>query len=76
MGTRISLDQALVRELMKYSDHSTKTAAVTEAVKEQLRRAKLKKLASLFGKIPFDETALEQTRALDKEREDFLAAIQ
>ena len=44
MRTTVTLDEALVRELLEFSKTNTKTAAVALAVKEQIRREKLKRL--------------------------------
>jgi hypothetical protein len=49
MRTTVTLDENLIKELMKFSDTKTKTAAVALAVKDQIRRAKLKRLANLLG---------------------------
>ena len=48
MRTTVTLDAKLVRELVEFTDAKTKTAAVAIAVKEQIRRAKLKKLADFL----------------------------
>ena len=55
MRTTVTLDEKLVRELVEFTDAKTKTAAVAIAVKEQIRRAKLKKLAGLLGTVVVDE---------------------
>ena len=55
MRTTVTLDESLVRELVKFSNAKTKTAAVALAVKEQIRRAKLKKLAGFLGTVDVDE---------------------
>ena len=51
MRTTVTLDEKLVKELMKFTDAKTKTAAVAIAVKDQIRRAKLKKLADFLGTV-------------------------
>ncbi|MEZ4602052.1 MAG: type II toxin-antitoxin system VapB family antitoxin [Desulfobacterales bacterium] len=42
MRTTVTLDEHMVRELVKISNAKSKTAAVAMAVKEQIRLAKLK----------------------------------
>ena len=75
MRTTVTLDESLVRELLKISKSSTKTGAVTKAVKEQIRRAKLEKLAGLLGSIDVDENAIEAAGKADKERDRLLATV-
>ena len=68
MRTTVTLDENLVRELVKFSDAKTKTAAVALAVKEQIRRAKLKKLAGLLGTVDIDEKAIKESNKADMRR--------
>ncbi|RJO63280.1 MAG: hypothetical protein C4523_21185 [Myxococcales bacterium] len=68
MRTNVTLDEALVSELLDLSGEKTKTAAVTAAVKEQIRRAKLKKLAGLLGRVEVDEAALREGNEADLAR--------
>ena len=75
MRTTVTLDESLIRELVKFSDAKTKTAAVALAVKEQIRRTKLKKLAGLLGTIDVDEKKLEQSNKLDMRRTHWLEEI-
>ena len=75
MRTTITLDENLVRELVKLSNAKTKTAAVTLAVKEQIRRAKLKQLADLLGTIEVDEEAIGKSDQLDMRRAEWLKEI-
>ena len=60
MITTVTLYESLVRELVKFSNAKTKTGAVALAVKEQIRRAKLKKLAGFLGTVDVDEKALRK----------------
>jgi hypothetical protein len=60
MRTTVTLDAKLVKELVEFTDAKTKTAAVTIAVKEQIRRAKLKKLADFLGTVAIDEKAIKE----------------
>ena len=54
MRTTVTLNEKMVMELMELSHAKNKTAAVASAVKEQIRRTKLKKLADLLGTIYVD----------------------
>ena len=75
MRTTVTLDENLVQELVKLSDAKTKTAAVAFAVREQIRRAKLKKLASLLGTVAVDEKALDESDKADMKRAQWLGMI-
>ena len=75
MRTTVTLDENLVRELLKLSDAKTKTAAVAFAVQEQIRRAKLKKLASLLGTVTVDEKAINESNKADMKRAQWLGMI-
>ena len=75
MRTTVTLNEDLVRELVKYSDAKTKTAAVALAVKEQIRRAKLKKLSGLLGTVDVDEKAIEESNEADMRRAQMLKEI-
>ena len=72
MRTTVTLDENLVRELVKFSDAKTKTAAVAFAVKEEIRRAKLKKLAGLLGTVDVDEKAIKESDKADMRRAQWL----
>jgi hypothetical protein len=48
---------------------------VASAVKEQIRRAKLKKLADLLGTIDVDEKEIEKSDRLDMNRAQWLEEI-
>ncbi len=75
MRTTVTLDESLVTELIKFSGAKTKTAAVAIAVKEQIRRAKLKKLAGLLGTVDVDENAIQQSNNKDLWRAQWLEDI-
>ncbi len=75
MRTNITLDEALVSELLNLSNEKTKTGAVVFAIKEQIRLAKRKKLASLLGNIEVDEDALKAQKEADNERSKLLKVI-
>ncbi|MBL7212630.1 MAG: type II toxin-antitoxin system VapB family antitoxin [Desulfobacteraceae bacterium] len=72
MRTTITLDENLVRELVKVSHSKTKTAAVALAVKEQIRRTKLKRLADLLGTVEVDEEAIREGNKADMKRSQWL----
>ncbi len=75
MRTTVTLDENLVRELVKFSNAKTKTAAVALAVKEQIRRAKLKKLAGLLGTVNIDEKTVKESDKADMRRAQWLEDI-
>lgn len=75
MRTTVTLDENLVRELVKISDAKSKTAAVALAVKEQIRRTKLKKLAGLLGTVGVDEDAIAESRNADLKRAQWLEEL-
>ena len=75
MRTTITLDEKLVRELVEFTDAKTKTAAVAIAVKEQIRRAKLKKLADFLGTVAIDEMAIKESNKADIKRANWLEGI-
>ena len=75
MRTTVTLDEKLVKELVEFTEAKTKTAAVAIAVKEQIRRAKLKKLADLLGTVAIDEKAIEEGNEADLKRAQLLEEI-
>ena len=75
MRTTVTLDENLVRELVEFSDAKTKTAAVALAVKEQIRRAKLKELVDLLGTVDVDEKAIKEGNKADMRRAQWLEEI-
>ena len=58
MRTNVVLDEAKVNVLMRLTGAKTKTAAVVRAVDEQIRREKLRRLASMLGKVDVDDEAI------------------
>ena len=58
MRTNVVLDEAKVDVLMRLTGARTKTAAVARAVDEQIRREKLRRLASMLGKVDVDDEAI------------------
>jgi len=75
MRTTVTLDETLIGELLRFSDAKTKTAAVALAVKDQIRRAKLKQLAGLLGTVDVDEKAIEESNKADIMRAQWLEEI-
>jgi len=75
MRTTVTLDEKMVMELMQLSHAKNKTAAVALAVKEQIRRTKLKMLADLLGSIDVDEKEIEKSDRLDMSRAQWLEEI-
>lgn len=62
MRTTVTLDEALVREIMKVTAAKTKTAAVTVALQEHARRSRIDQLRSLLGKVNIDAKSLQELR--------------
>jgi len=75
MRTTVTLDETLVRELLKFSKAKTKTGAVAQAVREQIRRAKLKQLTSLLGTVDIDEKAIQESNEADMKRSEWLEEL-
>jgi hypothetical protein len=75
MRTTVTLDEKLVRELVALTDAKTKTAAVAIAVKEQIRRAKLKKLADFLDTVAIDEKVIKESDEADIKRATWLEEI-
>ncbi len=75
MRTTVTLNEKMVMELMALSHAKNKTAAVASAVKEQIRRTKLKMLADLLGSIDVDEKEIEKSDRLDMSRAQWLEEI-
>jgi hypothetical protein len=75
MRTTVTLNEKIVMELMELSNAKNKTAAVASAVKEQIRRTKLKMLADLLGSIDVDEKEIEKSDRLDMSRAQWLEEI-
>jgi len=75
MRTTVTLDENLVRELVKVTNVKTKTSAVALAVKEHIRRVKLKKLAGLLGTVDVDEKAIKESNKADMKRAQWLEEI-
>lgn len=71
MRTTVTLDEKLVREVMKTTAARTKTGAVTRALQEHVRRMRIDKLRSLLGKVEIDSEGLKELREMElQEAED------
>jgi len=75
MRTTVTLDENLVGELVKVTNVKTKTSAVALAVKEYIRRVKLKKLAGLLGTVDVDGKAIKESDKADMKRAQWLEEI-
>ena len=64
--TTITLPKSLVVSLMSLKKTKTKTEAVREAVKEEIRRKKLEEIKEAAGKIEFTESAEELRHGGDR----------
>ena len=56
MPTNLALDDKLVEEVKRLGGHSTKRAAVNEALQEYILRRKQKKILEIFGTLEWDPT--------------------
>ncbi|MBZ0274379.1 type II toxin-antitoxin system VapB family antitoxin [bacterium] len=65
MRTTVTLDEALVKEVMKVTPAKTKTAAVAQALREHIRQRRIDELRSLLGKVDLDAKSLEELREAD-----------
>ncbi|HLC40057.1 MAG TPA: type II toxin-antitoxin system VapB family antitoxin [Methylomirabilota bacterium] len=54
MRTTLSLDDGLIKELMKVTGAKTKTEAIHLAISEFIRRKKVEGLLALEGKVHLD----------------------
>lgn len=59
MRTTVTIEYDVLEELMRETNARSKASAVKEAVRDYLRRQKLKKIKSLKGKLNFDLEADE-----------------
>jgi Arc/MetJ family transcription regulator len=64
MRTTVTLDDAVVDDLMRFTLARSRTDAVNRAVAEYIRRRRLDALKDLRGRVPFDVEP-EALRALD-----------
>jgi Arc/MetJ family transcription regulator len=54
MPTNLALDDKLVQEVKRLGGHSTKRAAVNEALQEYVTRRKQKQILEIFGTLDWD----------------------
>jgi Arc/MetJ family transcription regulator len=54
MPTNLALDDKLVQEVKRLGGHTTKRAAVNEALQEYVTRRKQKKILEIFGTLDWD----------------------
>lgn len=55
MATNLAIDDKLIIEAQKIGNHKTKKSAVTEALKEYIKRRKQLQIMELFGKIEYEK---------------------
>ncbi len=65
MRSTVTLEKAMLDELLAETRASSKTSAVREAVSDYLRRRRVEKIKSMRGKLEFDLTA-EELRHYDR----------
>ena len=70
MRTTLNLDDHCMQQLLHVTHAQTKTQAVTEAIKDYVRRKQLEALKALQGKLPLRNNwrALEQVELRDMKR--------
>ncbi len=73
MRTNVTLDESLVSELFALSGEKTKTGAVAAAVREQIRRSKLRALAKMLGRVEVDAKSIHADEEADLRRDRLLA---
>jgi len=56
MATNLAIDDKLIQEAVKLSDHKTKKAAVTEALEEYVNRKKQLKVKEVFNTIVYEKS--------------------
>jgi len=54
LPTNLNIDDRLLEEAKKISQHKTKKAVVTEALVEYIQRRKQQEITGLFGEIDYD----------------------
>lgn len=70
MRTTLDLDTQTMEALLKISQQKTKTQAVTQAIREFVRRHQLEELKALKGKLPLklDWRRLEREELCERRR--------
>ncbi len=59
MRSTVTLEKAMLDELLAETHAKSKTTAVKEAISDYLRRRRMEKIKSMKGKLEFDLTAEE-----------------
>ena len=59
MRSTVTLEKAMLDELLTETHAKNKTTAVKEAIADYLRRRRVEKIKSMKGKLKFDLTAEE-----------------
>jgi len=72
MRTTLNLDDQIMEALLRVTDADTKTQAVTQAVKDYVRRKQLEELLALQGKLRLKDNwrQLERVEMRDLKRLD------
>ncbi len=55
MPTNLAIEDDLIIEAKKIGNHKTKKSAVTEALKEYIRRRKQSDVKKMFGRVEIDD---------------------
>lgn len=55
MPTNLAIEDNLIIEAKKIGNHKTKKSAVTEALKEYIRRRKQSEIKKMFGRVEIDD---------------------
>jgi len=55
MPTNLAIEDDLIIEAKKIGNHKTKKSAVTEALKEYIRRRKQSEVKKMFGRVKIDK---------------------
>ena len=71
MRTALDIEPDLLDEVIETTGESSKTRAVSKALKEYVRRTRLDEFRAMAGKIPLDDTRAEQREA-DRRRHALL----
>ena len=54
MTTILAIDDKLIREAKELGKHKTKKDAVTDALREYIKKRKQLKIIEIFGKVDYD----------------------
>jgi Arc/MetJ family transcription regulator len=56
MATNLALDDSLIEQARRVGKHRTKKEAVTQALREYVRRRRQLEILDLVGEVPFDDS--------------------